>query len=639
MVNTKNDMFKRLTMHDVYVLDTETTTEKNYEKTGRVDIVAWVILRVSDGAKIKGLSIKSMLQALYSLSKYESRVYIHNIKFDFSFIEDFILTNDYFKFTEVPEIARWNEDGYREIYTGPYTYQTLRDSMSTYSVDLTFDGINSINLRDSAKLYPLKVSQIGESIGIAKLTSDFDYEKERVVGEDLTSLEWTYVFHDVQIIAKMLLKEFTLKELRSSKMSLTRSGIAYERFRKLIPNWKQLFPQIPVDLFMELKRAYAGGRTLVNPMHAGKKLGHGYSIDRTSMHPSSATLDMPIGLPKEVDGLASKEILKEYPLAIFKISLDKMQLKPKHFSTLMPNHSVIGVGIEGITNEKFLRLENNKRVLTLALPDLKLLFENYDIKGLHFIKTWAFKNGGPVFKEAVEKFYQDKLKASEEDDAAMRVIAKLILNGFYGKLAESVYKYHKQASVDEDNNVHYEIEALDPKETKGYLPAAIFITAYSRVSLFDMAYRIGYENVVYMDTDSNKFIGDAIPEAAQELVDQLKLGYWKIEYEFEEIKALRPKAYVVNKYNKKGNLEISATFAGLSGEAINGTYVKDENGNDTQYYELDDDGEPINTGIKSLDDLEYRTYKNSLMSKRVAGGTLLFKGDKTVRPNETITAA
>lgn len=638
MVKKYNEMFKVLGEGEVYVLDTETTTKANYDKTGRVDIVAWVILRISDDSIIRGLTVKSLMNALYDLSKYDSMVYIHNLKFDWSFVEDFLLTNSYEPFTEVPELRRWNKYGFREVFTGPLTYQTLRDSMATYSTEVTFDGMNTIEFRDSAKLYPLKVSEIGESIGIKKLSGDFDYEKYRVPGEDLSPAEWEYVIHDVKIIAKMLLTEFSLSEIMFDKMPLTRSSIAYKMFKKLIPNWDELFPKIPIDLFGELKPSYGGGRTLVRPEVAGKKMGHGFSIDRTSMHPSSARLDMPVGLPKVVNGLASKEILKEYPLAIYKISVESMQLKPNHFSTLMPNNSVIGVGIEGITNEKFLRVENGKRVMTLAAPDFQLLTENYDIQGLHFIKTWAFKNGGHIFEEAVNKFYQAKLKASENEDKAARVIAKLMLNGFYGKLAESVNKYHKQASVDDEGCVTYEIIAQDPKETKGYLPAAIFITAYSRASLFDMAYRVGYSKVVYMDTDSVKFIDDKIPDAANELVDQLKLGYWKIEYEFEHIKALRPKSYAVEKIKKNGDIEVDVTFAGLNGEAIDGTYIKDENGNDTAYYELDDDGNPINEGIKSLDDLTYRTYKNALMSKRVKGGTLLFKGDKTVRPNSTITA-
>lgn len=625
-------MFKILHEKDVYVLDTETTTKLYYDKYGRTDIVAWVIMRVSDEKTIKGLDIKSMLYALERLGSKNSKVYIHNLKFDFSFIEDFLLLNDFHQFTEVPNILEYEQtiDGQRiGVMSGPMTYCVLRNSMATYRAQISFDGINYLELVDSAKLYPLKVSQIGEIIGIKKLTEDFDYNKFRNVGDDLTKAEWGYVMHDVLIIVRMLKYEFSLSQLSSKfKMPLTRSSLAYKIVKGSIDNWKQLFPELSLDEFNEIKPSYGGGKTFVNPTYANVITDAGVSIDRNSMHPASASLDMPVGKPQIFEGLIDKDNLKKYPLCIYKISVDSIRLKKGRPSSLMSNQAFMDCGIEGVVDESKLRMEDGKHILNLAGPDMELLLKNYDVYGIHFIKTYAFKNGGPVFKDIIAKLYKDKQDASDADDLVRKSLAKLTLNSFYGKLAKSMYNYHKQSEV-VDGVVHYVIESEDPTDSKGYMPAAIFITAYSRQSLYEIIDAVGYENVAYGDTDSIFDIGDELPKSVDYLIDKSKLGFWKVEKRFKRMKAMRPKMYSYESIEKDGSIKLKVTFAGINGSAITGK--RDDK---TGKLVTDINGTPIYEGITSLETFGYGKYEFTQMSKRVPGGTLIYEGTKIVSPKE-----
>lgn len=104
----------------------------------------------------------------------------------------------------------------------------------------------------------------------------------------------------------------------------------------------------------------------------------------------------------------------------------------------------------------------------------------------------------------------------------------------------------------------------------------LWIVAYSRLELVEIMSRVGFENVVYVDTDCIKFIGEGgnkIIEERNKEIDQefnefykakltkfnSKLGRWKFEGKFKRFKTIGVKQYMVE--NENGEIEVTCTGA------------------------------------------------------------------------------
>lgn len=625
----------------VYSLDTETTSEANFKVENKVSVFAWIAMQLDEAQTFPynvGLDIESLYTQLYKLASKSSLVYFHNLKFDLSFIEDYLLRDKGFK--EVETITEYDpETTWTVVVEPPMSYDVLRSDMATYRMRITFDGWNYLEIRDSAKLYPTTVDSLGKAVGVKKLTTDFDYDKYRVVGENLTQTEWRYVVHDARIVAKALLSEFSLEDLTNRKVPLTRSKLAFKTLKKLTTNlenikWSTMFPKTTVEMFEKLSPAFGGGRTFVNPMYAGKIVKDVVSLDVNSTHPNSMTMEMPVGEMHTFDGLISAEDSEKYPIQIFRVSYDSFKMKKGKFATLLPSVGMYGGDV--FTSDVMPKdADGNYQPLLLTSVDLKWFRRNYNIENLQVVETYAFESGGNIFKKAAESLYENKRLAKEEfgSNSMQYVVSKLMLNGAYGYLGKSPINYSKHSVVetDDDGNkvITYETvrEIADDGESEGYLPTAIFITAYSRDTLYKMIETVGVENWVYSDTDSVKILIKAL-EKALHLIDDYKLGFWKIEYKALRIKALRPKAYGVDIILDDGSTELEITVAGLNSWAIDGHTVKDAHGNVVKEY----------NGIQKLEDLQFTNdedstisaYDGNLVSKRVVGGTILYRGAKAL---------
>lgn len=70
---------------------------------------------------------------------------------------------------------------------------------------------------------------------------------------------------------------------------------------------------------------------------------------------------------------------------------------------------------------------------------------------------------------------------------------------------------------------------------------ASYITAAARNNLFKQFHQIGFQNILYSDTDS---LISTIPMNPT-LIDEVKLGYWKLEHRVSSITIWGPKFYKI----------------------------------------------------------------------------------------------
>ena len=107
------------------------------------------------------------------------------------------------------------------------------------------------------------------------------------------------------------------------------------------------------------------------------------------------------------------------------------------------------------------------------------------------------------FKEYCDVF----LAVKNANKGIKRAVAKVMLNSPYGKTAMNGLTELKTYYIDEtDDIVKSQITGYEVNDDVfQYLPIAIQITAGARQLLLTTAEKIGFENVLYMDTDSIKF--------------------------------------------------------------------------------------------------------------------------------------
>ena len=171
-----------------------------------------------------------------------------------------------------------------------------------------------------------------------------------------------------------------------------------------------------------------------------------------------------------------------------------------------------------------------------------------------------------------------------------------------GTFAKEIFKFRAQLPFGQPiKQVDYPIEVIYNKENNYYtsrdklsekslaeitnnlcnrgIPryVSLWLAAYSRLEFFNMLYEVGFENVVYGDTDSVKFIGkegieivkahnDKLREKMEKvnkkrkiLVYNEKLGQWIDEGDLNAFKAIGVKWYVTLDLNDK--LDVKASGA------------------------------------------------------------------------------
>lgn len=610
-------------MSKAWVADFETTTLPSYKIEGEVRVYAWCLVSIACDRMYHGIDIASFIDTIIELRGQGllETIFYHNLAFDGAFLEVYLQNSGY-------DWANFNVNKKDEMIY-PLTYTTLRSKMGAlYSMTIITPTCRMINLFDSAKLYPIKVEKLGKAVGIEKLKDNYDYDKYRPVGYQMTDDEWLYVTHDVLIVKEALIKNFE----KYPFFKITRSSLAYERMKRVtlesiydgaenVPNdwrkrWNQMFPKTDVKMWRELHKAYAGGIVYVNPELKGKTLyDKGKTYDVNSEYPGvMLNKTFPCGFPVTFDGiydankigkmqvsykLKGMELKSEIdtPLSQCPLHIQKFKcafkLKDKAIPCLPKKLSLTNKAV--ITHEDLI-----DPVLTLCDVDLKHFLRNYEIVGdVEFLGGWAFQAIESPFAPFIELCANEKITADKEGNEMMRLMSKLDMNGCYGKFAQNIKQDIKKSVVSEDNILKF-FEVEEEEQEQNYLPMAIWITAWARDTLLTGAYTVDPDKLCYMDTDSIHFLGDT-PEALKGLIDPYKLGYWKLECEWTAGKFLRDKAYA-----EMVDGELDVKCAGLSQEA------KDN--------------------IKSFDDFYLGgTYEGTIVKKMVAGGVLLTKQTKELR--------
>lgn len=527
-----------------YTADFETATWLKDETY----VWAWAISEIGNPNNIIiGENIESFID--WCIKNHNAILYFHNLKFDGEFIICYLFNNGY----EYIENKKEKRDK---------TFTTLISDMGLfYSIEVYFEtkgkNIKKITFIDSLKILNMSVDMVAKSFGLPISKLELDYNRPREKGYKLQEYEKDYITNDVKIMSLALDVLF-----KQNMTYMTAASDGLHEFKRTLSErrYNRMFPKLNYNVWNDMKKAYRGGFTYLNPIYKEVDVGEGVVLDVNSLYPSVMyEKPMPIGEPILFQGEYKED--KVYPLYIQMISC-AFELKKNKIPTIQVKKSKMFLDNEYLTS-------SNGEIVTLVLSsiDLKLFLEQYDVYELSYECGWKFKSMNGIFKEYIDKWINVKIEATKSGNKGMRTLAKILLNSLYGKFATSMDIQSKHPYID-DGVVKY---FLGDKEQRDglYLPIGIFITSYAREKTIRTSQAIkdysiekyGKDLYYYSDTDSIH-TGLPIEELKQFCdIDDVALGKWAHEATFQKARFVRQKTYL-----ESIDGEVKITCAGMPKE-------------------------------------------------------------------------
>ena len=529
-----------------FVADFETTTDEN-------DCRVWGfgITEIGNTSNFScGRSIDDFMELLED-AKEPCKVFMHNLRFDGNFIINWLEANGY-------RFVKDKVDAEDRCYTALITSNNVYYNIVVYfSRDKERHLANRVQFIDSLKILNAPVEQVAKDFGLPIKKGSIDYHAKRDTNHSLTLEEIDYIKNDVEIVSMALDSLF--------KAGVTQNTIgtsAMEYYKNMQPNYGKRFPKLDKEVDAEVRRAYRGGYTYLNPKYKDKEIGTGVVIDCNSEYPAMmASKPYPAGKPQVFYGEYKYDA--RYPLYIISLSCS-FDLKEGKMPTIQIKDSPYYDPTEYIetTNGAIERL-------ILTNVDYEMFVENYDIENIQFNGGYKFKAYNDLFKKYMEYWNELKIKSKIKGNRSMMVASKKMMNALYGKFGVKSVNKLKKPYKTSDGMVHFKTYSGKDRRNS-YTPVALFTTAYGRQNVIKTAQKIrewsmnkyGEDLYVYSDTDSCSFIVKNEEEDMADIkkvinIHKYTLGAWKVEHRYRRAKYIRGKTYILEDYEGKLDVTIS----------------------------------------------------------------------------------
>lgn len=504
--------------------------------------------------------------------------YVHNLGFEFQFMRKWFNWESVFAVKDRTPIKAMTEQG--------------------------------IEFRDSYILSGLPLKLVAENLTshtIKKLVGDLDYNLIRTDVTRVTDKELGYMLNDVVILIYYI-EEQTELYGNISKIPLTNTGRvrlavkekAFSKENRYLTQKQISMLTLTPELYMKLKRAFAGGFTHANKNYVGKIVKDVQSMDFTSSYPTVLLSSdrYPMSRPLEYNFVDNEKFIRDlhnekfmffftatFENLLTRIDFENYLSKSKCFDT------------EGL-------VENNGRVwmasklsVTICSIDFEIIEKCYQWTNVKFSDiTMYICNYLPKYMlQSVIQFYQQKttLKGVAGKEREY-LLYKGMLNSLYGMTVTDIAKpeitYTQEWGkklvdlpqvIDDYNNDKYRFL---------YYPWGVVVTALARQNLWSGILELKTD-YVYSDTDSVKFINrekhqEYFKRYNNDITNKLKtmcdkkgfnyddlapktvkgiskpLGVWDDDGFYEYFKTLGAKRYVLIEDGK-----FKTTIAGLGKKA------------------------------------------------------------------------
>lgn len=556
----------------IYACDFETSV---YD--GQTSTEVWLAGVLSEDYKEKFVvnSLDKFMKIVFQL--WKPVLYFHNLKFDGSFILDWLLNHGYKPaITTIKKEKHWTK-------TGEMLSKTFKCFISRkgqwYSIIIK-RGRNIITIRDSLKLLPFPLAVLGKSLNLKHQKLTMEYKGYRRANGKIKPEELEYFEADLYVLMEALnaVKQYGIE-------GNTIGSCCLDWFKKNYGR-KNYYADFPIlhnvvmpdgtygspNVGEYITKSYYGAFVYVKPDKQNKIISNGITLDVTSLYPSrmhsESGVEYCYGLPAIAKGRADKKPHKYYYQRI----LVKFKLKKEKLPFLKIKNSYLYNPRECLEESKITLYDkwgipatiDRPVELTLTQTELELMMEHYDIRYIKYLDYVQFNTKLGIFDSYID--YWLKIKNESDDNPVLRLIAKLMLNNLYGKFAASPLSSFKLPYYD-DHPDYDRVRFLDVEEKEsipGYIAIGSAIISEARVFEIKHAQK-NYNHFCYADTDS-LHLDCKLEEVIDTEIAHNKLNTYKHESSWDKAYFDHAKRYIehiVEEDGKPCEVHYSITCAGL----------------------------------------------------------------------------
>lgn len=553
-------------LYEIYAMDIE--THNDAESIAKRETSMWLGCFINEISKVDEeesyfYAIQEFLQrceAITTRKRTNSKenkpcknlaVFIYNLSFEWSFILPVLLD---LGFTFKADIDKDDEFVFNTIST--------KSVSSVWQCQIKFSKKSGILLlRDLSKIFGGGLGNVAKAFKLPTQKGEIDYRLNRLHGHIITQQEKEYCFKDTRIIIDILLEEikradkdfFRAVSMASySMLKLLKKG--FPRATRPYQEYRKIYPELGQEENEFVRNALAGGICYATKNFQFKVIDQPIlHIDGHQMHPSQIYLKPhPYGFGEYFKGSPTK-FFKHINVCHIRVSYDDVKI-----------HSIIKLIGRDFADSVDLY------VFDFEIPTMMKCYVNLEIE---YIDGYCYKARFLPWREYVHENYLKRLEAKAQGDAYYTLLYKLLNNaGAYGKFVEKPHTEIFQNYINEDGIIdslivskEYEnsdMRMFNAKYT--YIPLAS-IPAWSRVELIETALKLGWENVIYFDTDSIFCYANEFTKHVMETQINLndELGGWELEEIALRGQFTAPKRYKLE-VEKNGSKETKIRAGGIN---------------------------------------------------------------------------
>ncbi len=396
----------------------------------------------------------------------------------------------------------------------------IYDKGLTFILSL-FCGQKKIKIISTTNFYDFGLAKVGEMLGIQKMKVDFEIDTKEYKIE--------YCKNDVLITRMALLKYLDfIDEHDMGNFAMTKASQAFNAYRHRFMPFR-ICVHKEEDIVALERNSYLGGR---NEAFEIGELSDGpfYHYDINSMYPFVMSEHLyPTRLIDTIDNISVKELYNYSNSFCVIADVDINTDKP----------------IYGLRKSGKIIFPIGKFSTALPTGSLNYAIEHGHIKKVNFASVYE---RGPIFHDYVEYFYNLKQQYKQDNNEVYTRIVKLFLNSLYGKFGQK--NSIDEVSYNNDNEGYYKIDNYDEVTHEKWTETELLhtniiqngeeegktsmvaipshVTDYARLLLWELIEMVGYNNVLYCDTDSIK-IRERDKESITYDIDNYKLGSLSLE--------------------------------------------------------------------------------------------------------------
>lgn len=430
----------------------------------------------------------------YKLSEEERVVvYVHNLSFEFQFVQD------YFNFVDVFAMSS------RSILTAKTAHLEFRCSYKLSNMSLAKFIENTSNTLHY------------------KGIDDLDYDTVRTPDTELSEIEYGYCFNDVKGLYECIME--LLKEDNIATIPLTSTGYVRRDCRKAMnknKNNRKMFLRSRLTLlqYKLLRECFRGGNTASDRYLTNlilKKVG---SYDLSSSYPfQMIAREYPLGKWNYgvIPGIKTLEEYNSKYCTIARYTFKNIRLKDEKPIPYIPQSKCLSLGDDReIYNGRILHAD----FLTISMTniDYDIVKEQYEYDEIA-VEEFHYSRKGLLPKElrdTIMYYFEKKSKLKGDEEHYYEYMkSKNKLNSIYGMTVTNILnteiEYNAGEYTEKKMTEEEMEEALEKyyKNHSSFLNYAwgVFVTAYARRELED-GLNIAGLDTIYCDTDSVKYIGN-----------------------------------------------------------------------------------------------------------------------------------